>query len=609
MAKRRGRYNQEPAPKLTADQSKRELRFLLTFLRPFKVRFSLALLLMIISSAVSVAFPALIGQLVDVVLPGSASLFNIGGLTFTLGEFAVAMGALLLVQSVTRYFTSINLATISENVLAQLRSRLFERLTRLPMRFFAERRVGELSSRLTNDLTLIQDTLSFAVLEFIRQTVVLIGGVIFIAGMNFQLTGFVLLSVPPLVLIAVVFGRWIRRYSTQTQDAHARANTIVEESLQAIASVKSFGHERYEGARYRGAVDEGVRLGIIGAKLRSAFVSFIIFALFAGICAVIWKGGQLVESGEISLGALVSFLMYAMFIGGAMGSFADLVGRIQRTLGASVRIRELLDETPEDLPEEEPQNVPLLRSVKLDDVTFAYPNNKSRPALMNISMDVKPGDRIAVVGSSGAGKSTLANLLQRFYDPDSGNISFDGKDIAGLDLATVRHNVGIVPQDIVLFGGTIEENIRYGRLDASHEDVNRAAQLANADEFIASLEKGMQTIVGERGQKLSGGQRQRIAIARAILKNPPILILDEATSSLDAHSEHLIQEAMKRLMEDRTTIVIAHRLSTIRLCNRIYVFDKGRIVEEGSHEELLAREGVYAYLCELQFGMGDGIEG
>lgn len=595
MSKRRSRnVPEEDKVKLSSEESRQQLRFLLGFLRPYRVKLGFTLAILTISSAITILFPKLLGTMIDYVLhptPDSPPLLTIGLVVF----------GVLLAQSVTRYFTSTALATISENALASLRETLYRRIIHLPMSFFAERRVGELTSRLTSDLALIQETFTFTFLELLRQTIVLAGGIVFISMMNFKLTGMVLLIVPVLVVSGLVFGRYIRRYSTQTQDALADAATVLEESLQGVSSVKAYVNENYEVNRYSSAIRRGIVIAIKGARLRSAFVSFIIFALFGGIAAVIWYGGTLVRTGEITIGELIAFAMYAMFVGGALGSFAEQFGHIQRTLGASVRVQQLLREQPEDIEPEQDER--LFSSVSLRNVTFSYPGRRDIHALRDISLDIGAGERVAFVGESGAGKSTTAALIQRFYEPDSGALLFDGIDAHSLGRAAVRNSVGIVPQDIILFGGTIAENIRYGRLDATDEEVRHAAELANAMEFITDFPEQFQTVVGERGVKLSGGQRQRIAIARAILKNSPILILDEATSSLDSRTEALIQEAMERLMQDRTTIIIAHRLSTIRKCDRIFVFSKGRIVETGSHEQLLSHpDSIYAKLCALQFG-------
>lgn len=617
MAKRRS-HKDEDVPKLTREQSREQLAFLVSFLKPYRWKIAFALTVLILSSAVSLAFPALIGKLIDAVLNEASS-------EYPLGTIALVLVVVLILQSVTRFFTSMTLANITENTLAQLRTTLFDRIIRLPMAFFGERRVGELSSRMSSDLSLIQETFTFTFLELLRQSVFFVGSVILIAGRSLRLTGMILLVVPVLVVVALLFARYIRKYSRDAQDALADAATIVEETLQGIAGVKSFVNEHYESSRYNGAITRGVGIALKGAKIRSAFVSFIIFALFAGIAGVIWYGGSLVRSGEMTMGDLTSFIIYTTFVGGALGSFAELFGQIQRTLGASVRVREILNESPENLAltaisanagsangtisheqsQHHSQNdaEPRFHSVEFSHVVFHYPGRKDIAALNDVSFSIGAGERVAFVGESGAGKSTTAALIQRFYDVDAGEIRFDGISSSSLSLGAVRESVGIVPQDIVLFGGTIADNIRYGNLQATDDELWEAARLANATEFIEQFPDKLQTLVGERGVKLSGGQRQRVAIARAILKNPPILILDEATSSLDSQTEYLIQEAMERLMKGRTTVIIAHRLSTVRRCDKILVFSKGRIVESGKHEELLAqKDSLYAKLCALQFG-------
>jgi ABC-type multidrug transport system fused ATPase/permease subunit len=514
---------------------------------------------------------------------------------------AVWLLILIAVQSTIRFFASMTIACITETSLAELRTKSFDHIIRLPMHFFAERRVGELSSRLSSDLSQIQETFAFTVLELLRQTIFMIGGIGFILTAGLDLALPVLLALPILVLIAVMFGRFIRKQSTKTQDALAMSATIIEETLQAISSVKSFTNEQFETKRYQGALQNMIGLALRTAKLRSAFVSFILFTFFGGIAGVIWYGGSLVQQGTITVGDFATFLIYAMFVGGAMGSFAELLGQIQKALGASVRLREILDADIEMIDSSD-QNKKFrpLHSISLKDVNFHYPSRPDIPALKSINLEIKSGQRIAFVGESGAGKSTTASLIQQFYQPSEGVISYDGIPASELGLSCIRASIGIVPQDIVLFGGTIAENIRYGNIHAEFDEIMKAAELANAKEFIERFPEGYDTIVGERGITLSGGQRQRIAIARAILKNPPILILDEATSSLDSSSEHLISEALERLMESRTTIIIAHRLSTIKNCDAIAVFDKGSIIEYGTHDALIVQNGVYAHLSALQ---------
>ncbi|MCX6139945.1 MAG: ABC transporter ATP-binding protein [Candidatus Kapabacteria bacterium] len=565
--------------------------FLLSYYRPYAGRMVVALLFMIPGSGISLAFPALTGTIIDRIISSDApsELIRTGALFL----------GLLSVQAIVGYFVSVTMARTTERVIASLRSGLFHHIVKLPLSHLTTHRVGELSSRLSSDLTQIQETFSFSILQLLRQSVFLIGSIVLIITTSVQLTIPILVGTPIIVGAAVLIGRRIRKLSTKTQDALAKTSTIVEETLQSINAVKSYVQEQYEVRRYDEALSENVALAIAGARLRAIFVTFIIFTIFGGIAAVILYGANLVAAKEVTMGQLLSFLMYAMFVGGALGSFAELFGQIQKSLGASVRIRELLDQPIEDVGEDSPSLH--LSSVELRNVKFSYPERPEISVVNGVSLHVQNGQRVAFVGESGAGKSTTAALLQRLYEPTSGEIIYNGQASSSLTLAQVRRNIGVVPQDIVLFGGTIEDNIRYGKPDAPHEDVREAARGANALEFIESFPEGFQTLVGERGIKLSGGQRQRVAIARALLKSPPILILDEATSSLDAESEHLIQEALERLMADRTTIIIAHRLSTVRTCDQIYVFAAGRIQESGSHEELLAHTGLYRRWCDLQF--------
>jgi len=566
-----------------------EGRFLLRYYKPYAVRMALSLALMIPSAAISLAFPRLTGTLIDDIV-GSAT----SGHIWTVGAIFLS---LLVVQAISGYIVSITLARTTEHVIATLRMNLFAHIVRLPMSYLSMQRVGELASRISSDLTQIQETFTFSILQFIRQGVFLLGSLAIIVTTSIQLTVPIIVGTPIVVAVAVLLGRRIRKLSTATQEALSTSATIVEETLQSIASVKSFVREDYEVDRYRSALDNNVRLAIRTARLRAGLITFIVFVMFGGIAAVIMYGAGQVAAGAISIGELLSFLMYAMFVGGALGSFAEVYGQIQKSLGAAVRVRQLLDEPTEHAGAAEPLRC---HSVELRDVHFAYPGRPEVEVLKGITLRVNAGARVAFVGESGSGKSTTASIIQRLYEPTGGTVLYDGISSGEYDVAAIRGTIGIVPQDIVLFGGSIADNIRYGKLDATMDDVRDAAQAANALGFIEAFPDGFSTMVGERGIRLSGGQRQRVAIARAVLKNPPILVLDEATSSLDPESEKLIGEALERLMSTRTTIIIAHRLSTVTSCDVIYVFADGRIVEQGTHAELYAMPlGRYRRWCTL----------
>jgi ABC-type multidrug transport system fused ATPase/permease subunit len=470
------------------------------------------------------------------------------------------------------------------------------------MSFFSQKRVGELNSRISSDIAQIQDTLTSTIAEFLRQFILIIGGVILLAGESYKLT-LMMLSVVPLVAIAaVIFGRFIRKYSKKVQDTVAESQVIVEETLQGITNVKAFANEWYEIARYNGKISEIVKLAIKGGTYRGYFASFIIFCLFGSIVAVVWYGVRLSISGEMTVGQLISFVLYSTFVGASFGGIAELYAQIQKAIGATERVFELLDETPENIAAKNNERIKINGDVTFRNVGFSYPSRREIKVLNGVSFDAAFGQKIAIVGPSGVGKSTIASLLLRFYDINSGEILIDRTSISSYDLEDLRGNMSIVPQDVILFGGSIRENIAYGKPNATDAEVFAAAQQANALQFINGFPEKFETLVGERGIKLSGGQRQRIAIARALLKNPRILILDEATSSLDSESEKLVQEALEILMQGRTSIIIAHRLSTIRNADQILVLDKGKIVEQGTHNELLKIEdGLYRNLSSLQF--------
>lgn len=589
----RFKENDLPKSKITTSSlSKATLIF--KYAGSHRWKFYVGLVFLLLTGATALAFPKLMGMLVDCVKDKSYSQVN---------NIALLLIGILFLQSFFSFFRLSLFVNFTEHTLANLRLALYSNLVKLPMSFFSHKRVGELNSRISSDITQIQDTLTTTIAEFLRQFILIIGGVILLATESIKLT-LLMLSVVPLVAVAaVIFGRFIRKYSKKVQDQVAESQVIVEETMQGISIVKAFANEWYEIARYEGKIKEVVKLAIKGGKYRGYFASFIIFCLFGAIVAVVWYGVRLSISGEMSVGQLISFVLYSTFVGASFGGIAELYAQIQKAVGATERVFELLDETPEKINSAQNKTSEKIKgNVTFKNVSFTYPSRKEMKVLKGVNFTANFGQKIAIVGPSGVGKSTIASLLLRFYDIDSGEILVDGKNIHDYDLENLRGNMSIVPQDVILFGGTIKENIAYGNPDATDEEIMLAAKQANALSFIESFPEKFETLVGERGVKLSGGQRQRIAIARALLKNPSILILDEATSSLDSESEKLVQEALEILMEGRTSIIIAHRLSTIRNADQILVLDKGVISEQGTHQELITLEnGIYKNLSHLQF--------
>jgi ATP-binding cassette, subfamily B, bacterial len=563
------------------------------FVLPYRWTFIIGLVALALSSGILLGFPYLAGKLLDVA-QGNRDFY----LT-SINQIGLALIAILLVQGVFSFLRVYTFTKVSERTLADLRQHVYTKIIWLPISFFDKRRVGELISRITSDVATLQDTFTFTLAELLRQLLVLVIGIPVIFILFPHLTVFMLLTFPVLVLAALFFGKFIRKLSKKTQDQLANSNVIVEETLHSIAVVKSFTNEVFEVARYKKSLAEVVKTAIHASKYRGAFISFTIVALFGGIVAVSWYGAYLVQSGEVSVGELFSFVLYTTFIGGSIAGLGDIYSQLQRSVGASERILEILDQSDEHTQAN--HALKLSGKIEFSQVQFSYPTRSEAHVLKDISFSIKPGERIALVGPSGSGKSTIINLLMRFYTPSSGEIKVDDVNSTQYNLSDYRHNIGIVPQEVILFGGTIRENIAYGKPNATDEEIIEAATKANAWEFIAGFPEKLNTLVGDRGVKLSGGQRQRVAIARAILKNPTILVLDEATSSLDAKSEKLVQDALEKLMENRTTVVIAHRLSTIRKVDRILVIKEGAIVESGTHQELaILDNGIYSNLLKLQ---------
>jgi ATP-binding cassette subfamily B protein len=588
-------------------ESLRQSLALARYVRPYRARFFAGLATLFVGATLGLAFPLLAGSLIDSALhPGGATIPWLGALS--LNQVALLLAGSVTLQALASFNSALAFNRVGQSALADLRRDCYSRLISLPMSFFGQRRVGELTSRVSTDVAQIEGAMIDALPQMCRQAVFLLGGVTMIALTSGRLTAVMLGTLPLLIAAGVFFGRRLRRFSRETQDQLAATNTIVEETLQAIASVKAFVNEGFELDRYQRANARVLTAALSAARWRAVFVAFFIIALFGGIVLVLWFGAGLLRSGAISPGELTRFVLYTTFVAGAMGQAAELFSQIQKTVGATQRVRELLREPAEIGPDVSPANAAPLPArlrgeVSFEAVSFRYPARPEVAVLHDITLAARPGERIALVGPSGAGKSTLTALLLRFYDPESGRLLIDGRDARDYPLAWLRGQMAIVPQDILLFGGTIAENIVYGRPGADADAVREAARQANADEFISAFPEGYATLVGDRGIKLSGGQRQRVAIARAILKNPSILILDEATSSLDSEGERLVQVALDRLMQGRTTFIVAHRLATIRNADRIAVIEAGRVVEMGNHDELSANpDGLYRRLSSLQFG-------
>ena len=583
--------------KITRDGLRNAFK-LYRYLKPFQREYLIGMFFLLGSSLASLAFPKLLGELVN--------SGNQEAAAHSINYIAFLLGIVLLVQSVFSYFRIVFFVNVTEKTLAFLRQDTYNHLIKLPLRFFDQRRVGELNSRISADIILLQETLTTTLAEFIRQIIIIIGGIALLAITSLKLTLFMLAVLPGIMILARFFGKFIRKFSKQVQGQVAESNTIVEETLQGIQSVKSYTNEYFEIARYKKKTQEIAEVGILSGKYKGAFSAFIVFGLFGALVAVIWKGSALLSTGELVAGDLFSFVIYSAFVGGTIGGLATVYASIQKFIGATEDLFGIFNEQEEDIQEikQLSENEELKGAITFDDMTFAYPSRPDEHVIKQISVEVFPNQMIALVGSSGAGKSTIASLLLRLHDPNSGAILFDGKDSRDFSLSALRSQIALVPQDIFLFGGTIRENIAYGNVKASDDEIIAAAQKANAMEFITRFPEGLDTLVGERGTQLSGGQRQRIAIARAVLKDPKILILDEATSSLDSESERLVQDALEKLMTGRTSVVIAHRLSTVRKADQILVLDHGKLVEKGTHEELIqVTNGIYRNLSDLQFNL------
>lgn len=592
----RPKKTKEPKVKLTKDSWRKAARFL-RYLKPYAGTYFIGWIFLVLSTSAGLVFPYLMGKLL-----GSSNATSNPEQAIRLidlsnvNQIAFALFMLFFFQSVFSFVRVVLFNNVTENALRDMRNDAFAKLVYMPMDFFNRQKVGELTSRVASDITQIQEVLRTTIAEFFRQIIIVFGGIAFLFFISWKLSLIMLATVPVMAIVAVFFGRYIRKLSKEAQDYIATSNSVLEEALTGIANVKAFTNEWFLLGKYKKSTQQTRDLNVRSGIWRGLFVSFIIFCLFGAIVFIVWKGLLMTQgpNPELASEGFYQFVLFTIMMGASIGSLPDLYASVQKAVGATENLLDLLQEEGENLTTKVNQSIEINGSLRFENLIFHYPQRPDINVLKGIDFKVEPNQTLAFVGQSGSGKSTIANLILQFYKPTSGHIYFGDQKASDLDLHALRQHMAIVPQEVLLFSGSILENIRFGRPDATDTEVIEAAQKANAWEFISTFPEQLATEVGDRGIQLSGGQKQRIAIARAILKNPSILILDEATSALDSTSERLVQAALEELMKGRTSIVIAHRLSTIRQADQILVLQDGQIMEQGKHDELMALKGQYA---------------